>query len=345
MEKIMGSKITEMSAAPLITVMIPCFNQAPVIERALESVLQQSYKHFEVIISDDCSNDNTREVVTSFIESCDLPDHQIRYFRNEVNLGYLQNYHHTLFTRARGDWTINLDGDDFFIDNNFFQNAVSKINHNPTANLLCANYKEFHSDQNTWIPVKNNLPPMMSSSQFLALYGRGEVLWNHNALLYKTSTAIKIGFYWDKNKYKNDWESFLKLATTGDIIFYDSYVSAWVQHSNNLTGGTSLMKFKNNFFLIQGLRDYMILQDINIAVRRRLHFYLIKINIEGPATLILRKKEYIKFMHLLLISIQKFKFYAVLVLLNPVIWLKFFVALNPSIYFAIKKMKRRSNEL
>ncbi|MDA7562993.1 glycosyltransferase [Gammaproteobacteria bacterium] len=325
---------------PLITVMVPCFNQAGVIEGALASIFKQSYKNFEVIISDDCSTDNTNEIVLKFIELNKLNHQRIKYFKNKTNLGYLKNYHCTLFTRAKGEWAINLDGDDFFIDRNFFQNAVNKIQKNPSANLVCANYKEFYPEKNLWIPIKNTLPEIMTSSQFLGFYGQGKVLWNHNALMYKTSVAKKIGFYWDSQQYKNDWESFLKLSTTGHIIFYDEFVSAWVQHSANLTGGTALNKFQDNFFLIQELNTFITSKDISSKIRKKLLFYLVKINVEGPATLILRKKEYSKFFKFISLSIKEFKLTSITILLNPIIWMKFLLALSPSLYFFIKKISR-----
>lgn len=326
----------------LITVMVPCFNQADVIERALKSIFKQTYKNFEVIISDDCSSDNTSEIVSQFIESNDLDHKKIEYFKNNSNLGYLKNYHHTLFERVNGDWVINLDGDDFFIDQDFFQNAINRIKNTPSANLVCANYKEFYSEKNLWIPIKNTLPDIMTSSEFLDLYSKGKILWNHNALLYKTAVAKKIGFYWDPKKYKNDWESFLKLSTTGDIIFYDSFVSAWVQHSKNLTGGSSLKKFQDNFFLIQELQLFMASKRLDLKVRKNLNLYLIRINIEGPAVLILQKKEYLKFFKFIFISIKEFQFISILIFANPMIWIRFFLALNPSLYFFLKKATRKT---
>ena len=66
--------------------------------------------------------DGTKEVVKEYL--LHRKDFRIRYFRNTENLGTLKNYKKSLYELASGDWVINLDGDDFFIDPNFISKAV-----------------------------------------------------------------------------------------------------------------------------------------------------------------------------------------------------------------------------
>ncbi len=64
-----------------VSVVIPTYNRSEKLKRAVKSVLNQTYPHFELIIVDDNSTDDTKEVVNEF------QDHRIRYHRNEKNLG------------------------------------------------------------------------------------------------------------------------------------------------------------------------------------------------------------------------------------------------------------------
>ncbi|MCL2252823.1 MAG: glycosyltransferase [Lachnospiraceae bacterium] len=66
---------------PLVSVIIPTYNRADVLGRSIESVLSQTYPHFELIIIDDCSTDGTKELVDSY------QDERIHYIKNESNLG------------------------------------------------------------------------------------------------------------------------------------------------------------------------------------------------------------------------------------------------------------------
>ncbi len=70
-----------MNQQTAVSVIIPTYNRAHLIKRSIKSVLCQTYRDFELIVVDDHSTDNTREVVTGF------HDHRIRYILHEKNLG------------------------------------------------------------------------------------------------------------------------------------------------------------------------------------------------------------------------------------------------------------------
>ena len=61
-----------------VTIMIPTYNQAKYISKAIESALSIDYSNIEVIVSDDCSSDNTEEVVSKY-----LSDNRYKYIKNE----------------------------------------------------------------------------------------------------------------------------------------------------------------------------------------------------------------------------------------------------------------------
>jgi|GEM_PF-604889 len=64
-----------------ITVVIPTYNKADFISQTIESVLQQTYKNFEIVIIDDCSNDNTEQVIQKYLSD------KVRYFKHATNWG------------------------------------------------------------------------------------------------------------------------------------------------------------------------------------------------------------------------------------------------------------------
>ncbi len=107
---------------PKVSVMIPTFNQAHLVGEAIESALAQTYENLEVIVADDASTDDTPEVVGDFTN-----DPRLSYYRNSTNLGRVANYHRTLYERATGDWVVNLDGDDYFTDQEYIYTAIQYI--------------------------------------------------------------------------------------------------------------------------------------------------------------------------------------------------------------------------
>lgn len=66
---------------PFVSIIVPTYNRANLIERSINSLLNQSYSNFEIIVVDDGSSDNTQEVIESFNED------KIKYYKHELNKG------------------------------------------------------------------------------------------------------------------------------------------------------------------------------------------------------------------------------------------------------------------
>ena len=93
----------------LVSIVMPSFNTASFITQTIESVLAQSYKNWELLIVDDCSTDNTDEIVYPF-----LVDKRIRYLKNKENSGAADSRNRAL-REAKGKWIAFLDSDDLWL--------------------------------------------------------------------------------------------------------------------------------------------------------------------------------------------------------------------------------------
>lgn len=91
----------------LVSVIMPSWNTGKFIAESIQSVIDQTYENWELIIVDDCSTDNTDEVVAKFT------DKRIRYFKNEKNSGAALSRNRAL-REARGEWIAFLDSDDLW---------------------------------------------------------------------------------------------------------------------------------------------------------------------------------------------------------------------------------------
>lgn len=96
---------------PLVSVNLTTFNRAHLLPRSLCSVMSQSYNNVEIIIVDDCSIDNTEEVVESFIRQ----NSKIKFFRHEINKG-LSYARNTAWNNSKGEYIVFMDDDDEWID-------------------------------------------------------------------------------------------------------------------------------------------------------------------------------------------------------------------------------------
>lgn len=95
----------------LVSIIMPSYNTANYISETIRSVLAQTYENWEVIIVDDCSTDNTDEIVKPY-----LTDKRIKYLKNDKNSGAAVSRNRAL-REAKGKWIAFLDSDDLWLPN------------------------------------------------------------------------------------------------------------------------------------------------------------------------------------------------------------------------------------
>src|SRR3989344_921968 len=97
-----------MTKRPFFSIVIPTYNRASFLKASIAITLQQTFKDFEIIISNNCSTDDTRKVVNSF------KDKRIRYFENKKNIGG-EPHMIKAFSYARGKNPFTTGDDDFIL--------------------------------------------------------------------------------------------------------------------------------------------------------------------------------------------------------------------------------------
>ena len=91
----------------LVSIIMPSYNTASFISKTIESVLNQTYKNWELLVVDDCSTDGTDEIVSKY------NDKRIVYLKNEKNSGAALSRNRAL-RNAKGKWIAFLDSDDLW---------------------------------------------------------------------------------------------------------------------------------------------------------------------------------------------------------------------------------------
>jgi glycosyltransferase involved in cell wall biosynthesis len=107
-------------AKPFFSIIIPTYNRANLITKTLNSVFAQTYKDYEVIVIDNCSTDNTEEVLSELIEQ-----KRIRFIKHDKNYERATS-RNTGMENARGDFVTFLDSDDLMYPQNL-QDASDHI--------------------------------------------------------------------------------------------------------------------------------------------------------------------------------------------------------------------------
>ncbi len=216
---------------PLVTIGIPTYNQQAYLAEALESALAQNYPNLEVVIADDCSSDDTKKLVQRY-----LSDKRLKYFRNENNVGRVLNYRKLFYEYAAGDWYVNLDGDDYYIDDNFISGGIEKINFFQSKGYEIMFYHsglktKIKDHTITYIPnIQEEVELMPGISYFENFFSLNAS--SHLTVICNRPKAMTIDYY-SKNALFTDVHSFVRLSLHGHIILDKKITAVWRFHENN----------------------------------------------------------------------------------------------------------------
>lgn len=114
---------------PLVSILVPIYNQAGIFPATLRSIVNQTYKNIEILISDDCSTDGARHELQEFSER----DDRIRLFLQDRNLGITGNYNF-LASKISGQYVAIFSGDDLMSADKI-ASQVDLLEKNPNASF------------------------------------------------------------------------------------------------------------------------------------------------------------------------------------------------------------------
>ncbi|MFB8341316.1 glycosyltransferase family 2 protein [Brucella cytisi] len=219
-----------------VTVGISAYNSAEFIEQAVESVLSQEGRSFEVIVIDDGSTDNTADLVTTLAKK----DSRVRLFRKgNAGLGASRN---DVIDQAKGRFIHFMDGDDY-MGSNFLDALVSRADA-LNADVIISSYYEV--SENDLVIVARGLP------KELAEYTKG-FHWTDKPIVLLSRTPV-----WDK-LYRREFieKNAIRFIETGaedipfswkTLILANTIGTVWTPYfyyrvrKGSLTGGISLIE-------------------------------------------------------------------------------------------------------
>lgn len=136
---------------PRVSIGLPVYNGAPYLEQALDSLLSQTLGDFELIISDNASDDGTAEIAARYAQR----DGRIRYHRNDENLGAARNFNNT-FALSRGQYFKWAACDDIHLPD-YLLRCVEALDENPDVVLAYPRASEMSEDGR---PLREVLDPL-----------------------------------------------------------------------------------------------------------------------------------------------------------------------------------------
>jgi glycosyltransferase involved in cell wall biosynthesis len=217
-----------MSEYPFFSVVIPTYNRAAFIEATLRSVLSQTYPHYEVIVVDDCSTDNTKELLQPYIGAG-----KIRFIEHEQNYERARA-RNTGMKAARGDFVTLLDSDDFMYPTNLADAAEFARAH---ADIRCFHnlYESVDSQRNVLgrypMPSLKNQLKAIASGNFVTCIGDFIHREIYQRYQFDTNRELIGG---------EDWEFWLRVLADNKLGRIEKINSGILQHGGRSVNNHSL---------------------------------------------------------------------------------------------------------
>ena len=190
-----------MKKNPTVSVVIPTYNRAPLIGRSIKSVLNQTYQDFEIIIVDDASTDDTKEVVTAF------NDERIRYIRHDKNKGEAAA-RNTGIKAARAELIASQDSDDEWLPEKLAKQIQLLKNTSPKVGVAYTGFWKIENNEKTYIPFswvnqkEGDIHKELLKGNFIG----------SPATLIKKECFKKAGMFDEKLFHLVDWEMWLRIS-------------------------------------------------------------------------------------------------------------------------------------
>ena len=197
---------------PIISIVVPCYNQAEYLDECLQSVLDQTYADWECIIVNDGSPDNTEETAIKWIEK----DARFKYFFKEN--GGVSSARNFGIDKALGEWILPLDSDDK-IGNQYLELASKEFQNNYEFIYCKAEY--FGNRQETWVLKKYNYSAMLILNHIFC------------SVFYRKTTWSRVGGYDSSFIYGvEDWDFILSVLQPSTKVLQLDYVGFYYRRSS-----------------------------------------------------------------------------------------------------------------
>ena len=192
---------------PLVSVIISSFNKEKIIMKSIRSIQNQSLKDIEIIIVDDCSTDQSKEIFSNLLKT----DPRIRLFTHLKNQGlWKSRLNGILYSRAK--YFILFDMEDFYTDNYVLEDAYNLI-HSYNLDFIKFSFIQSSSYEEPYshIKMKGNFPEELEtihygSSNFDVLTYTYGTTWNRLARTNVFIKSLDLVDHYILNAYKNLWE-------------------------------------------------------------------------------------------------------------------------------------------
>ena len=215
-----------MAKKPTVSVIIPTYNRAHLIGRAIKSVLNQTYQDFELIIVDDGSTDNIEDIIRQFQEK----DKRIKYIKHDKNKG-ASAARNTGIKNSKGKYIAFQDSDDEWFPNKLEKQMKIFKKESPNLGIVYTGFYRIKDSEKKYIPSHEIVKKEGSIYEELL---KGNFITTQSILVRKECFK-KVGIFDENLPRLQDWELVMRLSKYYDFECIDEPLLISYYTSDSIT--------------------------------------------------------------------------------------------------------------
>jgi glycosyltransferase involved in cell wall biosynthesis len=255
---------------PRVSVCLPAYNCSPYVVEAIESVLEQTYADFEFIIIDDCSTDDSRDIIGRYASR----DGRIRFLENVQNAGMVRNWNRCL-QEARGEYVKFLCGDDRLAARDTLGRMIAVMDADRSLSLVASS--RYVIDERSRVVKQlsryGSRDIVMSGAEVIrdCLLEQRNLIGEPSVVLFRRSQAGR-GF---DTRYRQfvDLEMWFHLLEQGNMAYLQEPLSSFRVHDRQATAANNIdghVQIDEQILLVReyAARPYLRLSPLDHAYMR-----------------------------------------------------------------------------
>jgi len=216
------------------SVVIPAYNREKELPKCIESVLSQTYKNFEIIVVDNGSTDNSKNIVQSYINQ----DSRVKYFWQE-NSGSPAGSRNTGIKNALGEWVAFLDSDDYWYETKL-EEVCHIIDNLSDEYIAISHYEDKEINDIKVVTLEHG--KNLSDLPYNELLFKGNSL-STSAMIVRKDKLLVVGLFDIRKDYfaVEDYDMWMRLAKVGKFAYIYKPLGVFSISGSNMSGNVELI--------------------------------------------------------------------------------------------------------
>ena len=221
--------------SPRISVLLPVYNGGKFLHQSIQSVLNQTFSDFELIIINDGSTDSSESIIKKIL------DPRIRYIQQD-NQGLIKTLNRGI-KEARGEFIALIDSDDFWVDTCKLEKQLRFLLENPGYSLIGTSAYAVNEKGDVLFPITHPLSDTDIRKRALITNN-----FIHSTVLFKKDSALAYGGYGQKEKAE-DFDLWLKMGTTTKFANLPDFCVNYTINSEGVSQKGNLLQTRNSLLI------------------------------------------------------------------------------------------------